>query len=427
VRRGLLSTFSSSLLIQAAGVGSGLLTSRLLGVTGKGQLQTIIVWSATMVYLGTLGLAEATAYGAAKDAGERRDVFATSQALAIGLGVVITLAGWFILPRVFASQGAIGGDARHFLAWYATPCLISLCAVAYLQGCGWWTWFNVSRTAVHIVTLAVMLGIWFSRSVSVSHFAAAYLAGNLAPPVIALVGIAVNGGWYWRPSLARARSMMRYGIKVQLGTWSSMANAQLDQLLLSVFFPSATLGAYAVAVTYATSANLLPSSVAQLSLPAVVSAHDGNEAAAVIERLFRWNLWLSAVSSLGLASLAWWVVPFVFGEGFRPAVSMAVILLLGAPAAASSTVLFSCFKACGLPEIASQASGLGLIVTVVLLSALLPHWGGIGAAVASACAYDIVCVFAVWRACRRLGLRPAHLLVPQDADWHALRTLSLRG
>lgn len=210
-----LGTLFFSVVIQAAGIGTGLLSSHVLGPEGKGELTTVIVWAATVLYIGTFGLSEATAYFAAKHRARLPTVFATSQALAVGLGAVLTGGGWLLVSKVLAGRGPLLDTTRWFLLWYAVPGFVSLCAVALLQGAGRWRWFNICRTAVHVVTLAAMLMLWKSGAVTVAAFCGAYLLGNAAPPLLALLAIGLAGDWSWRPSWATAREMFGYGLKVQ--------------------------------------------------------------------------------------------------------------------------------------------------------------------------------------------------------------------
>lgn len=176
------------------------------------------------------------------------------------------------------------------------------------------------------------------------------------------------------------------------------------------------LGLYAVAATYVATVNVLPAVLGQVSLPTLVALHERGASADALARIVRWNLWLSIGASIALGALSSWALPFAFGASFAPAVTMANVLLFGAPLAATNLVLSAGFKACGKPGIASQAEAIGLIGTVSLLAMLLPRLGGLGASIASVCAYAATTCFLVWRGARVVGMRPSHLVLPQPED-----------
>jgi enterobacterial common antigen flippase len=419
----ILATFGASAVILGAGIGTGLLSSRILGPQGKGELTAVIVWATTITYLGSLGIYEATAYFAAKERQKLRTVFATSQYLAIGLGLIVSIIGYVALSGVFAGRGATLELSRRYLILFVVPAFVSLCSVAFLQGSSQWRWFNVSRSAVAIVTLIGMAAFCLAGAASVRTFLTASLIGNVTTPACALWAIATNRGWSWRPSRLMARAIVNYGIRVQFGTLSAMANARVDQLLLAVFFPAATLGLYAVAVTYVTVVNIVPATFAQLALPALVTSHEHGTAPQVLARIFRWNLWITGCATVVLGLASRWFVPWLFGQQFAPAVPMVNILALAAPVFASNMVLSAGFKACGQPGIASQGEAVGLVATVALLAVLLPRWAGIGAAVASVCSYSVTSAFLIWKGYRDLKIVPAHLVTPQADDWQVAHTV----
>ena len=423
----LISVFGFSLLIQVAGVGTGLLSSRLLGPQGKGELTTVILWASVLLYAGNLGLSEATAYFVGQKLEPRSRVFATSQWLVLGLGVGITLIGWALIPVVLARQDAwLVSLSRQFLLFYVIPGLSSLCLVALLQGGSQWLWFNLSRTTPHLVTLSAMVVMWLMGHISVVTFAIASLVGNGATVLVALLGTSLSGWFSWRGSRPLAKAMLAYGFKVQIGAWASMANVRFDQLLMSILLPSASLGLYVVAVTYAAVVNLVPATMAQVSLPILITAHNSGSGAQVLERFFRWSLWLTALPIALLMLNSAWLLPWLFGRQFSAAVPMTYILLLAALPLSSNLILSTGFKAFGQPLIASQAEALGLFLTVILLLILLPSWGGIGAAFASLGSYFTSTLFLGWFAYRIFGVRPTNLIIPQIQDWEYTRLLFLK-
>src|SRR5687767_11885837 len=130
----IVTTAAATAVILGFGIVSGLIAARSLGPTGRGELATITVWASVLLYAGTLGLPEAVAYFSAARGSERERVWTTGQLAALVLGLVITVAGWWLIPVIFWGRNAALVQAiQWYLLLFAVPGCASLCASAWLQ------------------------------------------------------------------------------------------------------------------------------------------------------------------------------------------------------------------------------------------------------------------------------------------------------
>jgi O-antigen/teichoic acid export membrane protein len=90
-----------------------------------------------------------------------------------------------------------------------------------------------------------------------------------------------------------------------------------------------------------------------------------------------------------LAAVAYWLVPLVFGAGYRGAVPLLWILSPGAVFLACAQVTVDLLRGRNRPILAARAQVLAAVFTIVLLFALLPVVGVAGAAIASTVAYGV--------------------------------------
>lgn len=419
-------TALASIVIMCCGVVTGLIAARSLGPSGRGELTAIIVWASTLLYAGTLGVPEAVAYYAATERALRDRVWATGQATAVTLGLLVTLAGWWLLPAVLGEGVALTASARWFMLWFAVPALGSLCAVAWLQGAGFLRAFNISRATVHVVQAMGAVVLLVSGSHSVRQFAVAMLVGVTACWLVAGSLGPLRPALAAGPSSHLARRMLHYGSRVQFGSWANAANVRLDQLLLSVFATAASLGIYVVAVSYASLLLTIPSSASLVMLPDIVRHHRAGTARACIEQWYRRLLWATLLAAAVLAPLGAFVVPFVFGSEFRDAVPLVVLLVPATAILGMKQILSTAFRGTGRPEVGSKAEVVGLIVTIAALAALLPRYGMYGAAVASLLAYGSSHVYLARKAVAVFGVNPKSLCVPTRDDFAALHDAWLK-
>jgi O-antigen/teichoic acid export membrane protein len=417
-----LRTATATGIILACGVITGLISARSLGPTGRGQLAAITVWASTFLYAGTLGLAEAVVYFAAAEPALRARIWMTAQVGAVILGILITAAGWVLIPLIFSGGGdpAVVGWIQWFLLLFAVPCLSSLCACSWLQGAGRLGAFNVSRTLVHVVNAIAFLILLLARDSSVWHFASALLIGNAATWLVA----GALGPWRSvgteGPSLQLARRMLHYGLRVQIGNWSNAMNVRLDQLLLSLFAPAASLGVYVVAVTYANVIMTLPGSAALVMLPEIVSEHREGRSSACLTQWYRRLLWTTVTGCAVVAASGAYLLPLLFGQAYDEAVPLLVILGPAAVLLGMNQIVSTAFDGIDRPQIGSAAELVGLVVTAVSLVALLPRFGMYGAAIASLVAYGAGHVYLLRQAVTVFGGDFRSLCIPTSGDVQAM-------
>jgi O-antigen/teichoic acid export membrane protein len=407
-------------LIMAAGTVTGLLSARVLGPEGRGQLTASTIWPMTILYAGTFGLAEATAYLAASRRQLAAHILLTTQTLALLLGLVVSGAGWVLLPAVLGKQTPIvERQAQLYLLLFAVPALGSLSACAWLQGTGNIRWFNISRVTVHVATAIAMATLTLLGLHTVPSFLGAMLVGNLLTWVVALWACLASrdqsGGFL--PELVP--DIFSYGSRVQFGTWSAAANVRLDQLLLSSLAFSVPLGHYVVALSYAGLVMTLPSAAAMVMLPRIVRDGVAGRGTEMLATWYRRLLWTTVFAGVGLWLAARALVPMLFGQPFVDSISLVSILIPASCILGMNQLLATGLRGHGRPGIASRAELLGLIATVPLLVILLPRFGAYGAAVASLCAYTLSAAYLLFSA-RHFADHFRAFWIPTDADWQLI-------
>jgi O-antigen/teichoic acid export membrane protein len=419
--KAVLGTATATAIVLGCGVVTGLIAARSLGPDGRGQLAAVTVWASTLLYAGTFGLPEAVAYFSAANPAQRASVWMTAQAFAALLGGAITAIGWWLIPIIFPgpANAVLAETIQWYLLLFAVPCLLSLCACAWLQGVGRLDAFNVSRTTVHVVNACGFVLLLLTDDGSVWHFAAAMLVGNAATWILASVLGPRSFDGAPRVSTTLAGRMFHYGARVQVGNWSNAANVRLDQLLLSLWAAPASLGIYVVAVTYANVVLTLPGSAALVMLPEMVSEHRRGAARECMERWYRRLLWTSAAAALVIGVSGMYLLPLLFGADFSAAVPLLVLLAPATVLLGMNQILSTAFRSVGRPEVGSTAELVGLFVTAASLVALLPRYGMYGAAAASLLAYAASHVYLLRRAAIDFESRMRSLCVPTRDDLSA--------
>jgi O-antigen/teichoic acid export membrane protein len=207
-------------------------------------------------------------------------------------------------------------------------------------------------------------------------------------------------GWS-RPSYPLGREVAAYGARGQLGGLLSLVNLRLDVAILGAIAGPAVLGVYAIASKYAELLRLPGLAVTYVLYPAFAR----RSAADARERTRSFLIPAAAITvaaALPLALAAKFVLPVVYGDAFFGAVKPSWILLGGLVGEGVVGLITAYLYGIGRPGLNSLAIGAAVVVTVIGDVLLIPHYGAVGAAIASAVSYLTTCAtllafFAVFR------------------------------
>jgi len=230
------------------------------------------------------------------------------------------------------------------------------------------------------------------------------------------LGLAGGGhGWWGRPDRVLGRRVASYGLRGQVGGLITLLNLRLDVAILGAIAGPAVLGGYAVASKYAELLRLPGTALTWVFYPRLAKLEPG-QAAAMARRMIRPTLAGVVAAAVPVALLAAPVMRILYGEAFESAVTPARVLVGGMVLAGASGVASAYLYGRGTPGLNSIVLGIGLVITVGLDLTLIPHFGALGAAVASTTAYlstDALLIGLLLRLSSRASLQRATVAVAE--------------
>jgi len=414
-------TLGCNIFILVLNMATSFMLSRALGPGGRGEVAAAMLWPPLFVYLFGLGITSSVVFFAASS-GFQSKVLASASALALVQGLAGAAIGFFLLPLLLASQHANVVAAGRVYLLVVPISLVTLCATGVLQGSRRILAFNGVRLIVPGGYLAGALVLVFLHVVTPLTIVLLHLLLNLATLSACVVALgAVLRQADFRPSLAYVKRLVRYGVKVQLGDTSQLANLRLDQVLMAAWLRPRELGLYVVAVNASSLVSLVSTAVRMVSVPSIAQLEGSGARMSLVGSTFREYWIVSLFGTLVLAILLPYALPVFFGSPFSPAVAPAEVLLVASFALGAKDVLSGAAQALGDPWLGSRAELVSLPVTVVLLFVLIPRDGIMGAAISSLAAYATQLAVTVVGFRVRHGLATADLLLPNRRDLAALR------
>ena len=396
-------TLLQQVLTSAAGFLTGILTARLLGPYGRGELAAVTVWPITLIFLCSFGLERTLIYFA----GKSRDDISPVASSAMGIGAVQTAAailiGWLAIPIALRGYGTPA--IRWSLVFLLAAPIVRLDSLqgSLLLGTLRTRPYNFLAGFSSVFYAAGIAALFLRNIPSVSGIVIVRLLGVVLAACMGFKIIRQELRMKWSWNRAVAAEMTKYGLKTNLGELSYFMNNRLDQLLMSLLLPGATLGIYVAAVAFSDALCILPRGIAIVTL---ATGSNSNPTTAMLWT--KRSLTLTAAWVLPAALLMWILcpvlIPRLFGHAFAGAILPCRILILGSCAMSFTGVLSESARSVNHPEIPSYAEFSALLVTAGLLLLLLKPFGAVGAAIASSAAYAWALAFTAfmvskkWRA-----------------------------
>ncbi len=408
-RRDLAGTFLAQAGILGIGTLTGVLSARLLGPQGRGELAALTLWPLTLISLSHLGIWAALVFHVGKQRFGLAEVWTASSVLGALQAVVVILAGLVVLPLALHAYPA---GVRHLsIAFLGFAPIIIFCGqpASILQGRRNLPAYNAIRAIVPVAYALCLLALYFLHRPYLRDVVFGQLAGFA---LTVLWGYAllyrqhvIRFVWH----TAAFKSLLSFGWRTHLSTAAAFVNQRLDQLLLSLFIPPRELGLYVVAVTVTSAVGIFPQTAGIVAY-ATGASSSSDEAGRVIARSVQACLIGLGTGCALLFAVVPWAIPWVFGRAFGGSVLACRILLPGTVALGLSQVLYDGARALNQPALPSYAEGCSMIITVACLYLLVPRFGFVGAAIASTLAYTASLVITLMLFDRRTGLGWRQLL-----------------
>lgn len=388
-RSAVLASVIVGLLSQGLLFVSGPLFARALGVEGRGQLALCVLVLALATQIGGLGLPIAvtrhlasnddTAGAAAALWRKRYAWLATAFAVGLLASVVTTAIVW--------SGRLPPGPLVPVLVGLATmAAMTQAMAQAVTAGAGRFRALNGIRLLPAgggcLAAVAAVAAGYGTVSPVLALYALALTAVALASAVVVRSGVRAGSA---KPTRVPIRNLYGFGVLALLGAANPADALGIDQIAVAVLLSEEALGIYVVAAAFANLSNLLLSSIGLIGSPRVAASGGGHAARALTQRYLLAGATLGIVQTAAVVALIPLVLPLLYDEAFEASVRPAQYLAASGLLVGLRRLSVMLAQGAGHPGMASLAELLSVVCLALLLPALIPAFGLVGAAVAVGC------------------------------------------
>ena len=398
LKKGVLITFSSQILIFTLGLVSSIILARVLGPIGNGIYALIILIPAVMLKLGSFGIESANIYFTGSKQYEIQDIVSSSLLKGVLLGSLL-ISLFFVTFHLDIFKNFIGSNQIDpFYLWIVVLTVplslfseFILSIILGIEKIIIYNKINIFRSGFQLVAITVFLLI-FKKGVLGAVLS--YVLGVTVLTGIVIFIITKFAKISFSFSRTYLKESTKYGLKVYLGNLAQFLNYRLDMFLIAAFLTPAAVGFYTIAVGIAERLWILPGAIATVLFPKVSSLKD-TEADNLTPRIARHTFLIMSCLSLILALLARPLIKILFGSVFLPSVMPLLILLPGIIALGISKILTVDLAGRGKPQFGTYAAFASLAINIPLNIWLIPKWGISGAAFASSIAYITATVIVI--------------------------------
>lgn len=198
----------------------------------------------------------------------------------------------------------------------------------------------------------------------------------------------------WKPLLKAAFGM---GFMAQTTNLAQFVAYRIQFYLIDVATGKEAVGIFSTAVSLAEAVWMITQSISLVQLSRIVQSDDKQAAAQWSLPWFKISIILSTLVLGVLLLLPKEVFVWVFGKDFNQISSLLLALAPGVLTLAGSNILAHYFAGTAQLRFNLGASLLSLAVVVTSSHLLLPHWGIVGAALASSAAYIAGALWLMWQ------------------------------
>jgi O-antigen/teichoic acid export membrane protein len=379
-----LSTFIATGLIQLIGIITGVVTARLLGPAGKGDLSTVLWLPTLMTAIGIIGIPQAVTLITSRNIQEDEVLNLSSFWLILGIGIIEATMLYPLIPPILGSaKSHLVSESRLFLLYIplSFPALVLL---GIDQGQQKFNRYNMLRPLPVVLYMIGLLILWRAGLGNLYNVLIVCLIGQAATTMIRA---AISGRYLFTFSkfekrhIESSKRLLRQGFVFFLPAISGILLMRVDIALLSWKASSEEVGYYAVALAIAMGQTGLSSSLVQVNFPKIAGAPI-HEVRGILKQQFMNSILPVLGMGFLVAFFSKWIIQHVFGNAFLPAYPTGLILIPAIAVWGLNQILENGLRGMGLGWPGSLSNAIGLAIQVGFAIFLIRYLRSVGMAIA---------------------------------------------
>lgn len=421
--RNAVSLFLTSMASVGIGFGTGILLARFLSTDDRGTYGLVLTGAEIAMLLTQLGWATASIYRLRKLKSPPERVVSAALFMVVAASVFIVAVAIPLKALILSHAPPEFPEGAFWIALLLAPFLImGMVFSGISRGLDRFAWQNTYQLSLKLglfLTLGTILVLLRGGLMTT-------LCGLLGVQVLASLGlvgrVASFTGVARRIDLVEVWESAKFGLRSYLQALAGQIHERADILMIAWFVEDTSQVAfYAIAVTLVALVRMLPEAFAMALFPQLAGLPE-EQAGGFTARVSRNTLFTTVVAVVGLAAVAPFVVPLVYGADYANSVPPLLILLPAIVFLSIYRVLARYFIALSRQRVNIVTQTISVIVNIGLNLVLIPRYGISGAALSSLFSYGLEAVMITVAFRRSSGCSLREMFVPGAADFAVFRS-----
>jgi len=409
------------------GIISGVILARWLGPFDRGILALVLLLPSTILTLTKLGVSQATVYYINRREASVDRVASNSVILAFALGGLSALVVWVLRENLLSTVLKDVPPWALAIALVRVPLLLlDNYLYSVLQATGQFGIYNTRlliSEALRLV-LVVIFVMWMNLGLP---------AAVVTYTVIAVV----NMGWLMLTmsrtvhfSLAFDRTllfnMLSFGVRSYVQVVTAHLLLRVDVYMVQMFLGPAQTAFYALALHFTELVLEVPQAIGLVLYPRLAALPE-EEIHRLSAQTCRRTLMVTAPAAFALALAGPYIITLWYGHAFAPSGAPLPWAAVGVSTMAIFVILTRDFTARSKQRVNTVSGVLALVTNILLNLYMIPHYGIVGAAMATAISYTLACVILIYFFCAEARLPWSSVLIPTREDVRYFASIAQRG
>ena len=409
--------FTSSIFVLLLHFLQKPIMARYLGPDGLGLFSMVTMIAGIIMLIAGLGIDNAIVKYVAEykdDKNKLHTLFSSAFITMAIFGVVASIV-LFIFSNKFASIFDMP-SLSHLLKIYAFVLPFSLMYGTILG------FLNGLREMKYYSFLTTLNSTMIFLFILTFLFLGFGIKGALVGDMLALIVVTVIAGAVMKKFvhfvisdyIENAKTLTAFGSRLVGANMIGQIYNYIDIIMIGYFLTSTEVGYYAVAISLSKFFWLVPKAMATVAYPAISEYWAKNDLQAInklVDKSTKYSACILVFAGMSVIFFAEDIITFLFTAEFLPAVLPLTILIIGTVTSGILRSVGGIFASVGKVNLVLKITAIGAIGDVLLNILLVPVYGIIGAAIATAAAYVLFTVILIYFLRKELTIK-------LDTLWH---------
>lgn len=375
-------TIGTNIIAQICLVVTGILTARLLGPAGKGDLTTVLYIPSLMLSFGILSLPQSIALHISRGAGDRQKIESAGFWMSLLLGCAEAAALYPFIPLLLGSKDPSIVRMARICLIYLPIAFAGFSLLGADQGYQRFKRYNVLKHLPTLLYALLLVGMAVFRAVRIEVIVIGFLASQFIATAILITSFRKHLSFDLSVLKGECgRALLRQGLIYTMPALSGLLLMRADLAILVPLVTSEKVGLYSAALAIAMGQNVLTSSIVQVNFPKVCSADRATCARIIRNQLGKALVPIVLIAGI-LAAVSPLIIRFLLGPAFLGAQGTALVLIAAIMIWCIGQIVDNGLRGAGmgLPSSLSYLAGIGVLGAAAAW--LVPRAGPLGMAMA---------------------------------------------